>query len=92
MFVMALAAATGGMACVETLACPPSDRTTHVSSSPIAAHATVEKGKLLLRGLYYREDTEEVFTGRLEGDAAEAESIGISLAKKLLADAGKEKQ
>ena len=37
MFVMALAAATGGMACVETLVCPPSDRTTHVSSSPIAA-------------------------------------------------------
>ena len=25
------------MACVETLVCPPSDRTTHVSSSPIAA-------------------------------------------------------
>lgn len=55
-------------------------------SSPIAAHAHLEGGNLLLRGLYYDEASGEVRTGQLLGPAAgtgESRRLGIELAQKL---------
>ena len=52
-------------------------------SSPVAAYAEVDGDRLLLRGLYYDEDTEKYNTGTLEGPAENAEELGTSLAKKL---------
>ncbi|MDO4490986.1 MAG: hydroxymethylbilane synthase [Lachnospiraceae bacterium] len=52
-------------------------------SSPIAAHAKIDGDQMELTGLYYDEDTKEVFTGSLKGNIADAENIGIALAKQL---------
>ncbi len=52
-------------------------------SSPIAAHAIVKDGNMKLLGLYYEETRGEVVTGQISGPAAEAEALGVALAKKL---------
>ncbi len=52
-------------------------------SSPVAAYAEVDEERIILRGLYYNEKTGEHGIDVLEGTVDKAESIGISLAKKL---------
>ena len=51
---------------------------------PIAAHATVEGGSLLIDGLVAALDGSRVLRGSLEGDAGEAQRVGEELAAKLL--------
>lgn len=52
-------------------------------SSPVAAHARVEDGQIILRGLYYDENTGNYEKGLKKGSAEAAEELGISLAKEL---------
>ncbi len=52
-------------------------------SSPVAAHAKVEDGQIILRGLYYDENTGNYEKGLKKGSVKEAEELGISLAKEL---------
>lgn len=54
-------------------------------SSPIAAHGVVEGGRLLMKGLYYLEETGEYITGEMYGEIEEAENLGMKLAKHLTA-------
>lgn len=58
-------------------------------SSPVAAHARVADGKILLTGLYYDMITGKTETGSLEGECDQAEKLGIRLAREL---SGKAKQ
>jgi hydroxymethylbilane synthase len=51
---------------------------------PIAAHATVEGGRLALDGLVATPDGAEVLRDRVEGDAADAAGLGEALAARLL--------
>ena len=57
-------------------------------SSPVAAHAKVEAGKLHLRGLYYDEAAKGWLTGETwaEADEETAEKLGADLAEKLRTD------
>ena len=57
-------------------------------SSPVCAYAVAEGNTLRLRGLYYHEPTERIFTGTLEGSLTEPEALGTVLAHRLLAEAG----
>lgn len=52
-------------------------------SSPVAAYAQTEGEEILLRGLYYNEETGKWMTGSIRGLAKEGENLGISLAKQL---------
>lgn len=52
-------------------------------SSPIAAHATLENGRLLLRGLYWSERKQAHCTGCEIGGAADAAQLGRILAQRL---------
>ena len=52
-------------------------------SSPTAASAVLENGKIKLRGLYYKEETGEVRIGSIEGDAEKAAELGRKLAEQL---------
>ena len=52
-------------------------------SSPTAASAMLENGKIKLRGLYYKEETGEVRIGSIEGDAEKAAELGRKLAEQL---------
>ena len=52
-------------------------------SSPTAASAVLENGKIELRGLYYKEETGEVCIGSIEGDAEKAAELGRKLAEQL---------
>ena len=52
-------------------------------SSPVAAYGEVTSDRIFLRGLYYEEKTEKYVTGSIEGAAADAEALGVSLAKEL---------
>ena len=54
-------------------------------SSPIAAHARVQDGKLSLLGLYYMEETGQYVKGSMTGECSEAEQIGRELADVLRA-------
>jgi hydroxymethylbilane synthase len=51
---------------------------------PIAAHATVEGGRLRLDGLVAALDGSQVIRDSTEGDASEAEALGASLAARML--------
>jgi hydroxymethylbilane synthase len=51
---------------------------------PIAAHATVEGGRLSLDGLVATLDGAEVLRDRVEGDAADAAGLGEELAARLI--------
>lgn len=65
-------------------------------TSPVAAHAQMtasfdgqeekDEACLLLRGLYYREDG-TWFTDSCEGNASDAETLGVGLARKMRAQA-----
>ncbi len=58
-------------------------------SSPIAAYAKLQGDQMLLRALYYREETGAWCTGKAQGivtTAEEAEMLGISLADRLCAE------
>ena len=52
-------------------------------SSPVAAYGERHGERLLLRGLYYREEDGTYIKGQLEGDPLKAEELGITLAKHL---------
>ena len=52
-------------------------------SSPVAAYGELHGERLLLRGLYYREEDGTYIKGQLEGDPLKAEELGITLAKHL---------
>lgn len=52
-------------------------------SSPIAAYATVEAGRITLRGLYCDEESGVFCKGEESGECGHAEAIGIRLAEKL---------
>lgn len=52
-------------------------------SSPTAASAMLEDGRIRLRGLYYKEETGEVCIGSIEGKVDEAAELGLRLAEKL---------
>ncbi len=49
-------------------------------TSPIAAHGVVKGGRMLLLGLYFREEDGFWFRERIEGDMWEAEKLGKRLA------------
>ncbi len=53
-------------------------------SVPLAGHATVEGGRVWLRGLVGRPDGTQVIQGELRGPASDAEALGRALAKTLL--------
>lgn len=53
-------------------------------TSPLAAHARVSGNELKLTGLYYDEETEEVFTGAVCADTERAQQAGEELAEKLM--------
>ena len=55
-------------------------------TSPVAAHAKVEDGKLTLLGLYYGEAEDAFLRGRVTGSSKEAKELGVFLAKALEAD------
>ena len=52
-------------------------------SSPVAAFGVVEGDELFLRGLYYRENDGSYFKDNIRGPKAEAEQLGICLAKQM---------
>lgn len=52
-------------------------------TSPVAAHALVEHGRLTLTGLYVSEDETVVRRGSLSGAAEDAETLGTALAREL---------
>ncbi|HIX29324.1 MAG TPA: hydroxymethylbilane synthase [Candidatus Blautia stercoravium] len=52
-------------------------------SSPVAAHAVVREKEIILRGLYYDEETGKYEKGMIAGPAEEAETLGVSLAQRL---------
>lgn len=52
-------------------------------SSPVAAHAVIDGEELLLRGLYYAEETGDYRKGSIRGKVSEAEALGITLAEQL---------
>jgi hydroxymethylbilane synthase len=51
---------------------------------PIAGHAVLEEGRIVLRGLVGRPDGSEVIRGSISGRAEDAEALGIALADDLL--------
>lgn len=52
-------------------------------SSPVAAYARVHGDELTILGLYYEETTGNYRKGKITGKTAEAEKLGVSLAKQL---------
>lgn len=52
-------------------------------SSPVAAHGTVQEGRLVLKGLYYIEKRGDFVIGSIEGTLEEAEKLGASLAQEM---------
>lgn len=52
-------------------------------SSPVAAHAVVKEDEIILRGLYYDEETEGYLKGTAQGKRADAEKVGSELAGRL---------
>lgn len=59
-------------------------------SSPVAAYGQAAEGEFLLRGLYYIEEEGTYKIGASKGRIEDAEQIGISLAKELEAEYGRE--
>ena len=57
-------------------------------SSPIAAHARVQDGKLVLHGLYFDEETGQARKGCVEGAVEDAVAIACALADRLRAGEG----
>ena len=57
-------------------------------TSPVCAHAQIAGGRMTLRGLYWDEQTGEHSIGEASGDAADAEEIGVELARRLVNEVG----
>ncbi len=56
-------------------------------TSPVCAHAVIENETIFLRGLYYHEVQGICLVGTVRGHTAEAESLGIRLARTLVKEA-----
>ncbi|WP_312092859.1 hydroxymethylbilane synthase [Aminipila sp.] len=52
-------------------------------SSPIGAFAEITGEEMLIRGLYYNEESQEYVKGRISGNVSEGEKLAVELAKKL---------
>lgn len=52
-------------------------------SSPVAAHAVMEEGELVLTGLYYEEESGTYMKMSRRGQAEEAEELGTALAEEI---------
>ena len=52
--------------------------------TPVAGHATVAAGRLIVRGLVGRPDASEMIRETVEGDAREAVALGVALGRRLL--------
>ncbi len=52
-------------------------------TSPVAAYGEVQDTRLVLKGLYYIEETGDFIIGSMTGDLAEAEKMGIALAEEM---------
>ena len=52
-------------------------------SSPIAAYAQVSEGKVLIRGMYFDEETKQCRTGKISGEAGQAQTLAQQLAEEL---------
>ena len=52
-------------------------------SSPVAAFAQAEGEELVIRGLYYDENSKKWLKGSIRGAWEEGEQLGIALAKQL---------
>lgn len=61
-------------------------------SSPVAAHARIRNGELLLLGLYYDEEDGGYLKGKRTGPVDQAESLGEQLALQLKAEYGRSKK
>ncbi len=57
---------------------------------PIAGHAEIRDGQLVLRGLVGQPDGTKIIRGEISGPANEAEKLGVTLADDLLARGAKE--
>ncbi|MDD6212948.1 MAG: hydroxymethylbilane synthase [Clostridiales bacterium] len=53
-------------------------------SSPIAAHAWMQKDQMIVAGLYYSEERQEMIRGKIKGSPMEAEILGEKLADQLV--------
>jgi hydroxymethylbilane synthase len=53
--------------------------------TPVAGHATLEEGRLVVRGLVGRPDATEMLFERVEGGLEEAAALGAALAARLIA-------
>jgi hydroxymethylbilane synthase len=53
--------------------------------TPVAGHAVVRDGRVVLRGLVGRPDASEMLREELSGAPADAAALGTELAKRLLA-------
>ncbi len=60
-------------------------------SSPVAAYGEKRPEGILLRGLYYEEETGQYLTGTITGDSSGGERLGVRLAKRLQNEAEKKK-
>jgi hydroxymethylbilane synthase len=58
--------------------------------SPLAAHATIDGGRLILRGLIAHPDGSRVLRGEAAGDAADGPRLGREVAQRLLREGGAE--
>lgn len=61
-------------------------------SSPVAAHARIRDGQILLLGLYYDEEDGGYLKGELTGSMDQAEQLGEQLALRLKAEYGRSKK
>nr|WP_315021064.1 hydroxymethylbilane synthase [uncultured Aminipila sp.] len=52
-------------------------------SSPIGAFAELSGENILIRGLYYNEETQQYFKSRISGKAIDGENLAVELAKQL---------
>jgi len=57
--------------------------------TPIAAHGTITNNELLLRGFIASTDGQNFVRGEVSGPPEQSESLGISLAERLLSQGGK---
>ncbi|MBQ9043062.1 MAG: hydroxymethylbilane synthase [Eggerthellaceae bacterium] len=57
-------------------------------SSPIAAHAQVEGGTIMLSGLYFDEETQQARKGTVEGAASDGVALAYDLADRLKSGEG----
>ena len=88
---------------VERLIGPLDDRQTHLRVAaeralnarlaggcqvPLAGHARLDQGRMVLDGMLGRPDGSELLTARAEGPAEEAEALGLAVAESLLAQGG----